>query len=97
MSRFALRRELEAIFADGEAHTLEECVKLATVIEDDTAVGSAERQRANGVNSADYRLHEISRERLVEIGKRLLVRDTLEAMRRRGELQRIETGTYRRE
>lgn len=93
-----LRLRIDDIVADGRPHTVEELNGRITglVILPGEAARAAERQRRKKTHGDGGRSRAVSTDRLISIGRRNIIRDALDAMVRRGAIDRIAPSTYQR-
>jgi hypothetical protein len=90
-----LRRAIDDVVADGKPHTVEELSGRINglVILPGAAAREAEKQR-RVVSQAPERVRPLSTDRLIAVGRRRIIRTTLEAMVNTGALVRVAPATY---
>jgi hypothetical protein len=93
--RSRLRRAIDAIVADGQPHTVEELSGriIGLVILPGTAAREAERQRRRKGGPPE-RVRKVTADHLIAVGRRRLIRRTLDAMVTTGAVRRIAPSTY---
>ena len=91
-----LRLALDTIMADGRPHTVEELNGRITglVILPGAAARIAERHRRSA-SHASSRVRQLTSDQQIAVGRRKIIRESLEAMVRTGFLTRTARATYR--